>query len=218
MLRTETRNQVSMQFLQDVALHTMRIHLDQGHYRHLRFKNPARGNYWFDLIAWPGHLAITGDMGTFVFSREYDMLAFFNEPHVSPDYWAQKLVSSQDAAQQYSREIFWTLVNERLEELKEDRTYEDIVQSVMRESQYGWNLDDENDAQKMLEYVDSTFSEPVFQNAREWDLREYTYQYLWACHAIRWGAKKYFEDKRLRRMKRARNLWTWLCGRRRDGH
>src|ERR1035438_10338294 len=64
-------------FLADVAEHAMAVMQDNGVYRHLRFRKPGSSNMWFDLITWPGSLVISGDMGTWAFSRVEDMFAFF---------------------------------------------------------------------------------------------------------------------------------------------
>jgi hypothetical protein len=66
-------------FLKDVEKHEMKVLLDNGLYRHLRFA--ATGQYswnqWFEIITWPGKLAYSGDMGTYVFERIEDMFEFF---------------------------------------------------------------------------------------------------------------------------------------------
>ena len=88
-------------FLRCVPKHRLTIMRDDGVYRHLRFKEPGRFAYWFDLITWPGCLAIEGDCGSYTFKRLHDMFEFFRrEPGdfmrpkpltINPDYWAQKL-------------------------------------------------------------------------------------------------------------------------------
>lgn len=67
----------------------MTILHEDGAYRHLRFKKSDRGEYWFDLLTWPGNLTITGDMGTYTFARVGDMFTFFTG-HINTGYWAEK--------------------------------------------------------------------------------------------------------------------------------
>jgi len=52
----------AQQFLRDVASHRMEVLLDSGVYRHLKFRNapPNSWNAWFELVTWPGSLAIHG--------------------------------------------------------------------------------------------------------------------------------------------------------------
>ena len=62
------REPTAEQFLKDVQRHAMNeLHRD-GVYRHLRFRQPENGNMWFELVTWPGHLTIAGDMGTWTFA------------------------------------------------------------------------------------------------------------------------------------------------------
>ena len=84
-------------FLKDVAGHEMQVLMDNGVYRHLRFKKPKTGIAWFDIVTWPGYLAYTGDMGSFVFSRLNDMFEFFRTDRredrlgINRSYWGEKL-------------------------------------------------------------------------------------------------------------------------------
>jgi len=79
----KNHNQQSLtRFVRDVAKHQMTVLRDDGVHRHLRFKNPESGSYWFDLITWPGVLCIDGDMGTLVFKRLHDMFEFFRTDRV----------------------------------------------------------------------------------------------------------------------------------------
>lgn len=93
----DTKPSVEEQFLKNIATHEMSILMEQNTYRHLRFKRPQSGIYWFDIVTWPGYLAYSGDMGCFVFKRVHDMLTFFRgkrrEGHldINPQYWAEKL-------------------------------------------------------------------------------------------------------------------------------
>lgn len=61
----------------DLETHEMHVLHDDGLYRHIRFKRPGTLMYHFDLITWPGVLAVNGDMGSYMFSRVTDMFTFF---------------------------------------------------------------------------------------------------------------------------------------------
>lgn len=69
-------------FLINTANHTMKIHRDDGIYRHLEFSRNGSNSYRFDLVTWPGYLCVTGDMGTWTFSRIADMFDF-SRPAIS---------------------------------------------------------------------------------------------------------------------------------------
>src|ERR1700760_3629526 len=82
-------------FDREITRHEMKVVRDDGLYRHLRFKRPDTGMYYFDLITWPWHLCITGDASDgLVFSRTEDMFTFFGSSpdyRINPKYWAEKL-------------------------------------------------------------------------------------------------------------------------------
>ncbi|GAA5229227.1 hypothetical protein [Arthrobacter cryoconiti] len=76
-------------FNKDTEGHVMTTLHEDGLYRHLRFRSPEIGWGWFDLITWPGHLTINGDMGTYTFARVEDMFTFFTG-YINTHYWSEK--------------------------------------------------------------------------------------------------------------------------------
>jgi hypothetical protein len=103
-------------FKKKVQSHTMEIIKDDGVYRHIRFRNPEYFAYHFDLITWPGHLCITGDMGSLTFCRLYDMFDFFDYSDssgfkINPSYWFEKLTADVRYSQ-FSEEEFWRTAKE----------------------------------------------------------------------------------------------------------
>ncbi|STU51511.1 Uncharacterised protein [Klebsiella pneumoniae] len=69
--------EIDSRFLIDTAFHRLEIIRDDGLYRHLRMQQPETSCYYYDVITWPGYLTVTGDMGTWTFSRIADMFDFF---------------------------------------------------------------------------------------------------------------------------------------------
>ena len=114
---------VAERFANDVAKHEMTIFHDGGLYRHLRFvhttinertgKPERSSSYYFDLITWPGHLAIDGDMGGFMFARTEDMFEFFRGQRINPGYWAEKLRGPGDV-KDYSEDKFRKIITEHI--------------------------------------------------------------------------------------------------------
>jgi hypothetical protein len=75
----------------------MKVHRDDGIYRHLKFSRNGSNSYRFDLVTWPGYLSVTGDMGTWTFGRIADMFDFHGQPFraarkflINPGYWSEK--------------------------------------------------------------------------------------------------------------------------------
>ena len=89
------------QFLEDVKNHELTIVKNDGVFRHLKFSNPNDCNQYFNITTSPNYLVITGDMGSLVFSRLYDMFDFFrsDDLKINPDYWAEKIQSTSHEAQ-----------------------------------------------------------------------------------------------------------------------
>jgi len=102
------------QFVAETGEHQMTVLLDQMDptlgppekarpYRHLRFARRlpdgrSTGIWSFDIVTWPGHLAISGDLASFTFSRLHDMFGFFRSPvgrsvRINPSYWGEKVVA-----------------------------------------------------------------------------------------------------------------------------
>jgi hypothetical protein len=188
-------------FAKDTAEHAMTILHNDGLYRHLRFKKPGTRFYYFDLITWPGYLTIAGDMGTYTFERVEDMFTFFRGAgDINPQYWSEKIRAGTGTngqiAMEYSEELFKKRVAEAvvdhveyhgLDEAEADALTEEVRIQVLENGDTYTN----DGARACLdEFSDSKHSE-VFEDAWEWDLRDYTVQFLWCCFAIRWGISQF---------------------------
>lgn len=111
------------QFLKDTSEHEFTRLKDDGVYRHLRFSKPGSSVYRFDIITWPGYLAIAGDCGDYVFSRLEDMFDFFRSGirdegfRINPGYWGEKCrsVNSQSGLKTYCTETAKKNLREALE-------------------------------------------------------------------------------------------------------
>jgi hypothetical protein len=199
-------------FAADVAEHEMTVLHDDGLYRHLQFirvaPNPKTGIperssfYWFDLVTWPGSLVINGDMGGFMFSRIEDMFEFFRTGRsygINPQYWAEKLPAGM-RVKEYSFERFAQLVAEHIEDAA--RELPGLAEDVQAELLDHDHSGHETGAYQLLAdyqyYADPTrryacAAEPDFEfyDTWEWDLTDWSYQFLWCCHAIVWGIGRY---------------------------
>lgn len=156
---TTTDTEMAVRFNVDTANHTMTVLRDDGLYRHLRFKAPNRGSYWFDLVTWPGYLVVVGDVGTScVFTRTPDMFEFFRggaKYGIKPGYWAEKLVSDRDVAQKFSETRFRQLIDEQVDEWIRDYDGDDpgFAKSVREQvGEHGLReVYDESDARRALD-------------------------------------------------------------------
>jgi hypothetical protein len=180
------------QFLIDVSKHEMKVHLKDGLYRHLIYRNPQTGNMWFEIVTWPGSLAIHGDMGTWTFSRVDDMFTFFRskELKINASYWHEKIQSESrfgGPAERFNADTFKANVLDSLDgyELEDPRKAEVIA--ALEEEVFG--DEDESNARRCL----ANFEHDGFSFSDSWEIdgNGYTYHFLWCLHAIVWAIQRY---------------------------
>jgi len=177
------------EFLKTVADHRITILLDTGLYRHIRCEQPGTRNHYFDLVTWPGSLAYTGDVGSFMFSRSSDMFAFFRPDgegtRINPQYWGEKLqaVDKNEGHLEYSREKLIYMCQEHMGELVDSMTedkWSKVNQAIEAEVTYADNLDDAHTLLREFKVDGKQF----FHDTWEWKLKDHTARYIWACYAI----------------------------------
>lgn len=192
-------DEARQRFERDTAGHQMTVLHDDGLYRHLRFKHPDNGFYWYDLVTWPGHLTICGDMDTFTFARIKDMFEFFHQMHggINADYWSEKLQGprrGRDLAKSYSSEKYRARVNEWVEYVTKDMSADEAaalreaVSDRLFNDWSGWEYSEEI-ARGLLHEFDHD-GRQVYDPS-DWDLREYDSVFLWCLWAIVRGIEQY---------------------------
>ena len=187
-------------FLKDVAKHVMTIELDQECHRSIRFGIPGSSCMYFRLTTWPGHLAISGDMGTYVFDRLCDMFEFFRQkPYkdeklsINLGYWMEKCEAADthgEGLREFDPDLLKEHVkaahHEHFENLRSQEArdcWEEIKDQILGCDP---NLIRVHDA-----LHDFEFEGFAFQDAWEWHLTRPTFRYTWACYAIAWGIQQY---------------------------
>jgi hypothetical protein len=182
-------------FTRETAEHEMAVLHDDGLYRHLRFQRPETVTYYFDLVTWPGHLAVVGDCGDFVFSRTRDMFEFFEGSHgrINPGYWSEKLRAPHpDGAERFSADAFRSHVLEWFEQAAEDIPAEARdLRAALDEQVLGDDIAPFNEHQAHQLVADFEWNGRRIYDSWEWSLREYDWSFLWCCHAIVYGIAKY---------------------------
>lgn len=190
-------------FERDTAKHEMTVLHDDGVYRHVRYSAPGTYCYGYDLVTWPGHLVICGDMGDWMFSRLHDMFEFFGGPmsagpgrEINPDYWSEKLRGpGNDTARRYSGEAYRARVREWLADTCEEFDEDDaaVLRAAVGEQLLSREAEQEHDAHEMLRVFECLVAccKVRIEDSWEWDLREYHPWFLWACWAIVRGIEQY---------------------------
>jgi hypothetical protein len=186
-------------FSGDTADHEMSILHDDGLYRHLRFQKPGTSAYYFDLVTWPGYLAIVGDAGDYTFARVRDMFEFFegDDDRINPRYWAEKLcVPGHDTARRYSEQLYRQRVSEWLNQIVEYNGLNASAEDSLRRAATEQLLNDdivhyEDGVRAALRDFDPPGAGVGNWDTWEWDLREFDPRFLWCCWAIIWGIAQY---------------------------
>jgi hypothetical protein len=200
--------------------HQMTIIRDDGLYRHIRFKEPGTGIWWFDLVTWPGHLVVTGDIEDFHFARIDDMFQFFRKPpgYINASYWSEKLrgpvdpkVYQPEIAKRMVFEEFWERRGEHpgqaaaiwralRYQVLDDETLcsEESVHRALSGFRYRLSIPVEPESDFVPQLIPRRHSVLYqFSDTWEWDLRDYDWHFLVSLHAIVWGISQYDKAKSL---------------------
>ena len=194
-------NKMIQDFNNSIADHAIEIVKDDGLHRHLDCGKPGTYYYRFHITTWPRYLCISGDMGTFVFSRLTDMFEFHRLPmdrDINLYYWAEKIqAGNRDAEhgfERFSEDRFREAVLNDFKEYVRGRYIRGSELKRLRQRLKHEVLSYEQDG--YVRGVDAAMrfeldGEPVFPEFYDNRLFEPTYQFVWCCHAIRWAIHQY---------------------------
>lgn len=183
-------------FLKQVERHQMTVGHDDGLHRHLTFKQPDTSNRYFHITTWPGYLAISGDMGCYVFARLPDMFEFFRaDRDINLGYWGEKLqaVARNEGYREFSRSLFRRALVADFRQSYPPGAPERLA--IWKELR--WDLLDYGEPSSVEEAVGNAMSWSDINGKKPfrefWDhtLEDYTYHFIWCCRAIRWGIQQY---------------------------
>jgi hypothetical protein len=192
-------------FTADVVDHEMDIRFDQGLYRHLCFLHqpipyaaPLTLNCSFELFTAPGTLMISGDMGTYAFSRLTDMFRFFDAPsgRINPDYWSEKVIAQDvhSPVKSFSRTRFEQVVREDFDDRKydfdpplQDVLWSHIQQDILQSPDVCY----ESCAREALHAF--SFENFDYALSDEWNFDDFSHHFLWCLEAIVFGIGRYRE-------------------------
>lgn len=183
-------------FLHDVREHRMEIVHDDGLHRHLRFSRPGSSIYRFNMITWPGYLAIAGDCDDYIFTRVSDMFEFFRGDRINIGYWAEKCtaISKYGKLMTFSDDLFKAAVRSDLNAIISEMSLSDAkkVVSAAREDLLDSSPYDLREAVELAQdFVCPISGNHPFTEFYEHHLEEYSHGFTWVCRAIQWGIAKY---------------------------
>lgn len=204
---------VEERFRKAVIEHEMILVREDGLHRHFTFKSPNTYNNHFHITTWPGYLAISGDGGCYVFARLPDMFRFFRGDRINPGYWGEKLQSIErnGGYREFSEDQFHEAIKSDFDQWSFD---DDEQKAKAWEALQESDLSEDSNPESLENAVGTAMSYkcPVTGNGFGdfWDhqLEDYTFRFLWCCHAIRWAIAEYdrrggFPHKRVRQLAQA---------------
>ncbi|MEI2602708.1 hypothetical protein V8O11_02645 [Erwinia aphidicola] len=202
-----------IRFIRDVSGHQLEVIRDDGLYRHLRFQRPGTNAYYFEIVTWPGYLTVTGDMGTWTFSRIADMFEFFTDKHfgrqdsfqINPCYWSEKFESgagrgrTESPCYEFDEAAFEKMLDEWHAEWlanegedADEFERDDVAEKIADLKREGFS----NESQAYTAIDDAGL--PGFHAYDAFEgrsMQKYSHHYVWICYAIVWGIERYQNQK-----------------------
>lgn len=187
---------VEARFKKAVIGHEMIIVREDGIHRHFTFKSPNTYNNHFHITTWPGYLAISGDIGCYVFARLPDMFRFFRGERINPGYWGEKLqaIERNGGYREFSEKSFHAAIRSDFEQWpfknksQMRRAWKALQESDLSKDHAPESLDD---AMRTAIDYECPVTKNRFNDFWEHDLQDYTFRFLWCCHAIQWAIAEY---------------------------
>lgn len=191
-------------FKYDVSRHKMTVRQDDGLYRHVSFSRPGSSVYRFNLVTWPGYLAISGDCDAFMFSRIPDMFDFFRfagpeydrTDGINTGYWEEKCTSKarHGGTETFSQDSYLEAIRQDMNGHISGMSLSD-AKTVVQEAHEEYVMDPPNSVHEAIS-IAQNFCCPVtghhpFTEFWDHNLTEPSYGFQWACRAIQWGIKQY---------------------------
>lgn len=211
MTSKEYYDQIKQRFDRDILEHEMTILQDESVYRHLRFMKSGTTIQYFNLTTFPNHLCISGDMGTFVFSRVEDMFRFFRNDRgaINPSYWGEKLqsISTNGGYEKFNVDDFKENIKERFDQYRESLEDEDLAGKIwddIKATFYdyanndgdGFNAMSDAYGYRYRDILENIDIPDIFQNFHEVSNSRYEINYIWCLWAIVHGIKRYDKFKK----------------------
>lgn len=189
-------------FCVDTRDHVMTVLHDDGLYRHLRCAKPGTGIYSFDIVTWPGHLSIGGDLEGYVFARTPDMFEFFADSGhsrgINPGYWGEKVVThgGSHPEREYSPDLFKAVVVAEFMQQRhwypgESAEIFRAVRDFVLDEEYIHHGESARSTLDRFEYQTASGKVFTFEDWYEWNISDWSWHFLRACHAIVWGIAQY---------------------------
>lgn len=195
-------DQARRSFAEETAEHVMTVLHDDGPYRHLRFRKPGTAIFGFDVVTWPGHIAISGDMGDTTMARIDDMISFVAKPgsdQISFGYWVEKIVANDGPKREWSQR----LLEAQLRDSWREQCCDNDVDPESDLATRWWNdLEDailnagcDGDEHEQRAALDRFTGDVELYETWEWDCSDLPFHLYWRMLALRHAANTYLTQR-----------------------
>ncbi len=171
--------------------HVIQEQSRNGVYRSWRCGRVGTSVYHFVITTIPGSLIITGDLGSMIVTRAYDMLPWCRRSIDSIEYFAEK-VDSGFKKREFSRDKFLEWLDEEEKEFRESHADDDDEDESESETldliDALRHLSDEYDASQAYQE-----SMDLWEGNDPPNLEVYTSRFLWLREAIAWFVNNHDE-------------------------
>lgn len=186
-----TEEEVTRHFPLRTANHRLTVLHDDGLYLHLRMSTADSNIDSWQVMTWPGYLAVVGDMcDGFTFHRhgEEDMLMLFHPDRggINPGYWGEKLATEQrDSWEEFDEDLFRSEVAEAVAESIDDDTLTSAEGAALLEDAETHT----DDPVSAVEWAGN--NQEFLGDIYEGGFRAPSYNALFTCHALAATAAAY---------------------------
>lgn len=186
--------EIAARFARDTRGHKMTVLHEDGLYRHLKFADPDGGFYRFDLLTWPHNAFLRGDGFSFGFAiypteDMFDVFRGSRSGGINPGYWQEKVTAGQ--VKDWSEDLFraWVLDEAAKAEAKHPGAVKSVGEQILNSDEHSLEF------QGTAEYAVANFSHSTFRlrfpNGWEKDFQDWSWEFLFACHAVLFGIAQY---------------------------
>jgi hypothetical protein len=181
-------------FARETRNHQLEVRHDDGLYRHLVLADPSGGFYRFDLLTWPHNVFLRGDGFSFGFSIYptkdiFDVFRGSRSGGINPSYWQEKVTAGR--VRDWSEGLFraWVLDEAAKNENRHPGLVEAVGKQILHSDEHSIEY------QGTAEYALAQFRHGGFRlrfpNDWEKDFEDYSWEYLFACHAVLFGIDRW---------------------------
>jgi hypothetical protein len=186
--------EIRERFDQESADGTVKVLRDEGLYRHLECEHPKSSAHWFEVVTWPGALALRGHTGSYVFTRDDDMLDFFRTTtaggRLDPMYLGEKIApSGLKSVTVYSEERLRAYIAEAVAAKEPEPG--DLAEMVDADLTSQYAPADLTTEGRALAAVGAFEFDDFRFDTTGWEITELDYSFLYSCHALAWTVEQY---------------------------